>query len=315
MRLIIFLFAILLSCTKTDGTTEINIKQYTRSGFISSEKKDDFIKKLGPYYLYNKKADLDTFKSVLITKITLNIDQEQTIKGFPDTELSFSADEKFLAIGSYFGELILYSIPENKIIWKKEFPLSVLKKMSFSDDSKILFVGEQSPDGNIYAIDVASGETKWTYRTANDIETSVYNPNDPYSIYSLPGIFNLEFRNGSLQVAALHSWFKEGLPIKKSKIYSFDSMGKKLWAYPEKEVFPANIKYFAQNKNYLSFVIDEINEKKYKQIHENSVVLLNGKNGRFLDSKSINVLKPHFNSVYFWQSISMNKNNNINFAA
>jgi outer membrane protein assembly factor BamB len=315
MRFLILTSLILLSCGKHKNQEPKELNKYTRSGFLSSTKSDGFIKKLGPYYLHKKKKNIDSIKAILIKSISLNIDREQTISSFPDTEISFSPNEKFLAIGSYFGELILYSIEDDKILWRKKFPLSVIKKLRFSDDSKQLFVGEQSSDANIYSLEAETAKILWTYRTANDIQSSAYNPNDPYSIYSLPGIFHLDFKNGTLQVAALHSWFEDGIPKKLSRIYSFDRSGKRLWQYPERENFPANIKYFDQNNEYIVFTIDEITNKTFANIKENSLVLLDAENGHYLDSKVIDILEPHFNSVYFWQSVSINKLNFINFAA
>lgn len=39
--------------------------------------------------------------------------------------------------------------------------------MCVSHDEKIAFIGEQSPSGNLYAIDIAGGDILWKFAAAN----------------------------------------------------------------------------------------------------------------------------------------------------
>ena len=226
---------------------------------------------------------------------------------FPDVDISISSDNELIAVGTYYGFIQVYSLRENKLLWKKKIAEGMVKKCIFSADSKQVFVGEQSIDANIYAFNARNGDLIWSKNLSLDIDQSPPPKGDnPYFIYSLPGVFHMALNQNNLIISAVHSWRIDGKQFKKSKIYSFTPNGQTNWTFPKKEPLNANIKFFDISRKYLTFNVDSFDDrKKAGPVKENSINLIDINDGDFLDSKSIETLKPYFNSVFFWQNVSI----------
>ena len=95
-----------------------------------------------------------------------------------------------LAIATNSGHLAILQPITGETLWKTRISEGYVRRMAFSPDNTLLYVGEQAADGFIYCYDLTADTPtlRWKYRTADDIETST--PNDPGSVYawvSLPG--------------------------------------------------------------------------------------------------------------------------------
>lgn len=229
-----------------------------------------------------------------------------------DTDISISPSNEFAVIGTYTGKLIVYDLLNDVIKWEKSINEGVVKKVIFSDDSKFVFAGEQSMDGNIMCFNTETSEEVWSYALSDDLERSVAPRSDNiYGIYSLPGVFHMEFTDGKLLVAGVHGWFENGKSQKRSKLYQFSTSGEKIWEFPKKNVLYGNIQYFSSTNELIVFNIDQVQDEfnKSSPIKEQSIALLSATSGELLDQKSIPALPPHFPKVSFWQSVSLDKNN------
>ena len=229
-----------------------------------------------------------------------------------DTDLSISPSNQYLAIGSYTGKFYLYDLNKNEMMWDISINEGVAKKVIFSDDSKYVFIGEHSVDGNILCFEVSSGSLVWSYTLADDIDRSAPpRSDDPYGIYTLPGVFHFEMIDNKLMVAGLHSWYENGKPKKKSKLYQFSITGEKLWEFPKTEALSTNIQYFSSTNQFTVFTVSKLlsETKETSHIKNESILLLDTKTGKLLDQRVIPPLPPHYPNVAFWQSVSIDKQN------
>ena len=85
--------------------------------------------------------------------------------GFTKGLVKYIANENAWLAGTDRGELFLFS-NDGKQIWKRSLGIGKLVSMSVSNDESIAFVGEQSPAGNLYAIDLAGGDILWRFSAA-----------------------------------------------------------------------------------------------------------------------------------------------------
>ncbi|MCB0279574.1 MAG: PQQ-like beta-propeller repeat protein, partial [Calditrichaeota bacterium] len=244
-----------------------------------------------------------------VTEIILD-DLKQNPEGnFPDADVALSTDNSLVAVGTFYGFIQVFSLTENKLLWKKKIAEGMVKKCLFSADSKQLYVGEQSIESNIYAFNAVNGELIWQKNLSDDIGSAPPAKGDnPYFMYSYPGIFHMQLDRQDLIVTAVHSWRLDGKSMKKSKLYSFKPNGQINWQFPQKDALNANIKYFDISDSYLVFNIDGFDSREINgAVKENSMNLIDLRTGALLDSKSVPVFSPHFNSIFFWQNVSITK--------
>jgi outer membrane protein assembly factor BamB len=231
----------------------------------------------------------------------------------PDTFVRFSPDGRLLAIGSYLSRLRMWDVLENKLRWEKEIPEGVVKRIDFSPDGKIVYFAEQSIDGFVYAADTLTGEIKWRFRMADDLESGrPVSKEDPYGLYRLPGCYTLKtLENGDVLVLGIHAWGDDPMmrDLKRlSRIYRFSPEGRLKWVYPKSEPLPMTVIYMDADKKGESIVFlitKRGNQKVPFPFKEGSAVLLNGEDGEPLWHHTFTPLRPYFDEVGFWESISV----------
>jgi WD40 repeat protein len=300
------------SVTENNVEIDVNLTEYKDVSMIHYNWKDSaiysFKTNMGIIELSSPKNPLP------YTYLTFDLENVDNIiknSNFPDIDVAFSLDNQFCAIGTYNGFVRVYKLASGEKLWEKKIAEGMAKKVVFTDNNEALIVGEQSHDAKLYAFDILTGKELWSYRTADDIESSsAPKKEDMYGIYSLPAIYQIKISpEHNILVSALHSWFDGKSSQKKSKLYSFDLDGKKLWEFPKKEALRANIQYFDNSLNYLSFTVDAVQSEFLKDspIKESSVALISVKTGELLDQVEIPVLKDFFDKTYFWQAIAVQK--------
>ncbi len=229
----------------------------------------------------------------------------------PDTFVRFSPDAKYLAIGTFFGRIKLIDVQNCTILWEKRISEGMVKKIDFSPDGNTLYLGEQSPDGNIYAMDVKSGKELWRFNLSRDLFTGSWNKDDPYGIYRLPGCYRLKvLKDGSILILGIHSF-----PGKRwrrlSRLYLLDPSGKVKWAFPregpmERSIIYADADPEGKRVAFVTTLGSEGIGSSYPY-PEGAIFVLDGKNGEEVGRYKIKPLKPFYDYVSFWQSISIDK--------
>ena len=231
----------------------------------------------------------------------------------PDTFLRFSPKGDLLAVGTFFGELILYSIPEKRILWRKRIPEGMVKKIDFSPDGKILYFGEQSPDGFIYACRVGDGKILWRFRLSKDLGTGVFQKAlSQYSIYSLPGCYRIKvLKDGDIVVLGIHSYFDGKSWRRRSRIYRLNPKGEAVWAFPKDAPMEATMIYMDSDPAGKRVVA--VSTSTSSLLPEGypytggTLYVLDGKTGKEVGRYRFKPLKPYYKEVSFWQSVSVDE--------
>lgn len=148
--------------------------------------------------------------------------------------LAFSPDGTRLAIGSVGGAVHIVAIPSGRRVADRQLAEGAVRQVAWSADGRTLYVGEQSPDANVYALEAASLRTAWSHRLAEDVETSVLPANDTmYGRFSLPGAYAVQvLADGGVLVAAAHGWTAAEGWRNRTRLYRYASDGSLKAAYP-----------------------------------------------------------------------------------
>ena len=222
-----------------------------------------------------------------------------------------------LAVATDSGHLAVLQPITGEVLWKTRISEGYVRKMAFSPDSTLLYVGEQAADGFIYCYDLAAGKStfRWKYRTADDIETSTpSNPDSVYAWVSYPGPACMRtLANGDLLVANVHSWTENDAPRKMSQLYRFDSeTGDVIWKWPHDSATSRIIRWFdiGTDGNILGLVTDGGHNLQGSPTDENGagdgkLVVLNTEDGTEKWHADIEPLREYFPQVTFWRGVSI----------
>ncbi|MDE0015097.1 MAG: hypothetical protein OXU51_02845 [Candidatus Poribacteria bacterium] len=222
-----------------------------------------------------------------------------------------------LAVATDSGHLAVLQPVTGETLWKTRISEGYVRRMAFSSDGSLLYVGEQAADGFIYCYDLTAEKPalRWKYRTADDIETSTpSNPDSVYAWVSYPGPACMRtLANGDLLVASVHSWKENDIPRKMSQLYRFDSeTGDVIWKWPHDRAASKIIRWFdasAEGKT-LGLVIDSRHNLQGSPTDENgagngNLVVLNTADGTEKWHADIEPLREYFSQVTFWRGVSI----------
>ena len=227
------------------------------------------------------------------------------------TTIAFSSDGKQLAIGTDAGHLTIINPLTGDRIWKTRISEGYAKHAAFSPDGKRFYIGEQSPDGFIYAYDLSTTKPTllWKYRMADDIDTSIpQNPDDVYAWVQYPGPYRISTtEGGDLLVVGNHSWTKEGVALKKAQLYRFNGeTGAVKWKWPPDQTLPMIISWFDYSRDMktvatLGYIRGGGDTGDFKS---GTLYVIDGETGETAWEYTFDPLKPYFEEVTFWRGLS-----------
>lgn len=94
--------------------------------------------------------------------------------GFTKGLIEYIVSKNAWLVGTDRGELFLFD-NSGKQIWKRSLGIGKLVSLCVSHDEKITFVGEQSPAGNLYAIDLDGGDILWKFAAEKVVALNLTN--------------------------------------------------------------------------------------------------------------------------------------------
>ncbi len=271
----------------------------------------------------------------VICRIKLeNVDRAAGASTTPDCTVKFAPDNRHLAIGSFAGHLRIADTWTGEVRYAMRLAEGMVKQLAWSPDGLTLYVGEQSPDGNLWALDcrplmalstdadrarqLRSTYAKlrlartWSVRLAERLHTSRPPVDDRYGVYSWPAVFDLHVASdGRLLLAGAHSWSVEGQPRRRSVVYCVAPDGSLAWTWPETGALPCTVNCLgvdAAGSRVLAFVPSAATPSETAASADGAqarLVLLDGHTGKQLAELPIAPLTPYFDRVESWKSTSV----------
>jgi WD40 repeat protein len=250
---------------------------------------------------------------LVVAKIPLeDVSQAASAGIAPDACVRFSPDNRHLAIGSYGGWLRIVEARSGEIVYRQRIPEGMAKRLAWSPDGARLYVGEQSPDANLFAIDTSDHFRRaWTLRLADVLETSRPAADDSYGRYSLPAVYDLQVADdGRIFAAGVHSWrVQEGDQTRarnRSQILAVDPEGKVLWRFPQKPA-PVNVVSFGMDtagKRLAAFVHQTQRREEGQELDSGTLYAIDGQTGQRIAAERISP-DPHFERAESWDSVAV----------
>ncbi len=225
----------------------------------------------------------------------------------PSAALAFSPDGR-LAIGSDAGSLRVVDAT-GAVLATRSIAEGAVKQVAWGGDA--LYVGVQSPDAELLALDPATLATRWQVRLADELETSALPPaDDVYGLYSLPAVFSIRVLDGGdLLVAGAHGWVgADGVRRNRSRLYRYGADGTRKGAWPAQGPADAVLLHPAvHGDRALVGVGRSADGPPPADLPVDGVASIDLATMTLAWSHRFDVLAPYFQSVYLWEAVGLSE--------
>jgi outer membrane protein assembly factor BamB len=254
----------------------------------------------------------------------------------PDTVMRFAPDSRRLALGTFYGDLIVLDAYTGEMLFQHRVSEGMIKSLAWSPDGRWLYAGEQSPDAFLLAIDTGAQPSSarpsadkqrstaasryvvaWRYRFADRVETSRPVASDRYAIYTLPAVHDLHVADdGRVFAAGTHNWSRDGELTNRTVIACFAPEGSTRWTLPREAAWELSIAHLDIDRAGTRLVClpnrtqlvgaPPTTESTGRSIEPGNFYLIDAKLGEIADYLSLAALAPHFSRVEAWDSVALN---------
>lgn len=132
-------------------------------------------------------------------------------------------------VGTDKGELLHIS-RDGKELWTHALGAGNIQSLSLDPKGTIAYVGEKSPEGWLYAVDIKTGNVLWKFSGKTVIGADLSLRSEPSPVHSAAD------EDGNVYVSFYRfSTAPDGSRTYLSRIIAFSPDGRELWRYPENE--------------------------------------------------------------------------------
>lgn len=241
-----------------------------------------------PWNQFNTNSSADGVSVYLGDIPTANYDR----MGFTKAVVRHIPTEDGWLVGTERGELFLFS-NEGRQLWKRSLGIGKLISVSVSNDKKVAYIGESSPEGSLYAIDVHNGNILWQHKSADFVGSDA-------SQRSYPAIVHIVVDKQDNVYANAYRFLmtKEGKRAYNAKMLAVNRAGRLLWQFPQHEGMDSWINWCDVNDSNGRVVIstsayDYRDDMKYKD----TLYFLDKQTGAALNSTWVAPVEPFDNTV------------------
>lgn len=152
--------------------------------------------------------------------------------------LEFSPDGALLGAGTDAGEILMIDAAAGRVLWREKIGIGRITALTFSRDGRALYVGESSPEGNLFCLDARTGEKRWQRGAAAEIGADIRRK-------SLPAVVRIAASaDGVYALALRYDRRADGELDYNSRIYALDADGSERWLFPRGENADAWVSWF-----------------------------------------------------------------------
>lgn len=225
----------------------------------------------------------------------------------PGAALAFSPDGAWLAIGSERGSLRVVDAWTGAERASTTLAEAAVKALAWSADGQTLYVGEQSPDAFLYAMDADLG-LRWRHRLADAVQSSRPPPKDDiYGLYSLPAAYFLAVTgDGSVLVSAAHGWTDEAGRHNRSQLLRIEADGRVRARWPEQPADAVMLKLAVAGESAL-VPISRSADGPPPELPIGGVVHLDLRTMSPTWTRVFPPLAPWFKNVFMWDAVGLDE--------
>lgn len=157
--------------------------------------------------------------------------------GFTKGQVQYVEPEDGWLVGTDRGELFLFG-QDGSQRWKRSLGVGKLVSLTLSPDGKTAYVGEVSAEGNLYAVDIHSGDIRWKYKGADYAGADA-------SQRSYPSVVHIVCDREGNVYANIYRFLmdKEGHRGYNGRMISVNPEGGLRWQFPKNEVIDSWINW------------------------------------------------------------------------
>ena len=212
--------------------------------------------------------------------------------GFTKGLIEYIVSKNAWLVGTDRGELFLFD-NSGKQIWKRSLGIGKLVSLCVSHDEKITFVGEQSPAGNLYAIDLDGGDILWKFAAEKVVGVEPDKRSYPSIVHICIDKDDNVYANAYRFVTA-----KDGGRGYNGKAVAFNKNGEQLWQFPESENIDSWINWCDVNDNNDKVVLStSAYEIRPDMKYRDTMYLIDKKTGQLINSIEVPPVAPFENTV------------------
>ncbi len=226
-------------------------------------------------------------------------------------DVAVSPDGKYVGVASFDRNVYLYDDKGQKL-WQSRIANGVGVAVAFSADGSRLFVGESSPDANIYAFDTFSGKTVWQHAFAADIGSSSaprWNQRPKITGLIAAGSRVIASAEYTQRVAEKDGAGTKVKHVTACVVKAFDSQtGAVIWRYPQTGAMDTGVSRMTASADGGKLVFANHSWSKGREYVDGALRILDGATGRLI---GLHRLAPrHFSYVGIFDGIHLSPNGN-----
>lgn len=212
--------------------------------------------------------------------------------GFTKATICYAPTENGWLVGTSRGELLLFDNTGHQL-WKRSLGIGKLISACLSKDGSLAYIGEQSPEGHLYAVNVRTGDIVWKYKGSDFVGADA-------SQRSYPSVVHIAVDKDDNAFANVYRFLmdKNGNRSYRGRMLAVNSAGDLLWKYPADEAIDSWINWCDVNDNNDRVVISTSAYDFREDMHyKDTMYFLDKHSGKQLGSAYVPPVPPFDNSV------------------
>ena len=212
--------------------------------------------------------------------------------GFTKGVVRHIQSEDAWLVGTERGELFLFN-NKGKQLWKRSLGIGKLISLCISNDGTIAYVGEASPEGNLYAINITSGDVLWKCKASDYVGSETSKRSHPSIVHIVVDKDDNVYAN-----AYRFLMTETGKRAYNAKMLALSKKGKMLWQFPKKEGMDSWINWCDVNDANNSVVIaTSAYDFRDKMRYKDTLYFLDKVSGENINSIFVEPIVPFNNTV------------------
>lgn len=204
--------------------------------------------------------------------------------GFDGGEVLYVKSDGGWLVGTANGELIHFD-QNGEEVWSHSVGSGLIRGIAVSQDEKVVYAGEKSPEGTLYALDVKNGNVLWTFKGDSLIGYESDIQSEPTAIH-----ISTDTKGNVYAIFYRFTIDGKGQRGYISRIISFDREGNENWRYPKEENMDAwvNCGALGEKTHRYAFATANYDKSKTEGITYNkNVYVLDTETGTLIAERAI----------------------------